>query len=263
MQSVTGEVDESPSPEVTFTAVDILQKRRVEVKHSGSDTLRSAIEKAGLEGTRSVFARRVVQLDPNDPAFLSNISTAVSCGAQVQVTLNNNKLSAVQVNGLAWQELDMSCKLSDLPLQPLGENELRCLGDIDGVNEMFTKTLTGKTIRTELPAMATVIELKSAIQDREGIPVDQQRLVYGGMQLEDELPLAAYGIGDQSTLHLILRLRGGMYHASSGMEGLDRMRSEVEDVEIVTPFGTVSTAEIRGCPGRTFALQLLHYLRTR
>jgi hypothetical protein len=149
-------------------------------------------------------------------------------------------------------------------LQPLAENELRCLPEIDGTYTLFVKNLTGKAIVVTVPAMAELVDLKAAIQNHEGIPIDQQRLVFAGMQLrQDELPLVAYGIGHESMLHLLLRLRGGMYHESSGREGVNSMRRELRDVEIVTPFGRVNTQEVRACPGRTFAEQLIHFLSSR
>ena len=84
------------------------------------------------------------------------------------------------------------------------------LNSSGGDHEFVVKTLTGKTISCEMnPSQATVADLKLLIQDKEGIPPDQQRLVFAGAQLEDGRYLDEYQIMSDSVVHLVLRLRGG------------------------------------------------------
>ena len=99
--------------------------------------------------------------------------------------------------------------------------------------QIFLKTLTGRTMTLNVEANDTIEEVKRRITEKEGIPVGEQRLIFGGKNLESERTIADYNIQKESTIHLILRLRGGMQVFVKTLTGRT-MTIDVEATDSIT-----------------------------
>jgi hypothetical protein len=118
-----------------------------------------------------------------------------------------------------------------------------------GSMTIFVKMLSGKCLVLDVPRPGYVDDIFQLIYKKERIPVEQQSLSFAGKRLEAGYSLADYSIHDASTLHLILLLRGGMYHFSSGYDDVHHADEPRVDLSIRFPSGDFVVANVSRSDG--------------
>jgi len=167
--------------------------------------------------------------DRNDMVLYSNQFKKTLCDIDPNTKMSDigfDKITRINILTArdAQRKMNIDGRLSDGELSEKVNNlKMQCDEakklEENSVQNLSIHTLTGRTLSLETLSSFLVSDIKTLLFSSEGIPEDQQRIIFFGKQLDDNQTLSSCGIQDGSKLHLVLRLRGGMFHETSGKAG--------------------------------------------
>jgi len=206
-------------------AVEGTENKNVSVASSASlvELFTSAFGQEFVKVTTQFLYQKTTEFSPESIETLSEVFG----GSEVNLEGcfdERGELRLVHVDD-NWSDVDGTATLSELQADARSSPKVRAI-DTATMFDVETVDLCGKRYKHRIAETATAEDLKRSLQAKAGIPIDQQRLIYGGKQMEDGRKVRDYGVPDDGVVNVVLRLRGGMYHESSGREDLMRMLND-------------------------------------